>query len=105
MIDFQTVLDGFVDFFSNGLTRATWWEIVLYTLATTHITIAGVTVFLHRHQAHRALDMHAIPSHFFRFWLWLGTGMVTKEWVAIHRKHRAKCEPVDAPHSPVTRGI
>jgi stearoyl-CoA desaturase (delta-9 desaturase) len=105
MIDFQTVLDGFVDFFSNGVTRASWWEIVLYTLVTTHITIAGVTVFLHRHQAHRALDMHALPSHFFRFWLWLGTGMVTKEWVAIHRKHHAKCETVDDPHSPVTRGI
>jgi stearoyl-CoA desaturase (delta-9 desaturase) len=105
MIDFQTVLDGFVDFFSNGVTRASWWEVVLYTLVTTHITIAGVTVFLHRHQAHRSLDLHALPSHFFRFWLWLGTGMVTKEWVAIHRKHHAKCETVDDPHSPVTRGI
>ncbi len=71
----------------------------------THITIAAVTIFLHRSQAHRALDLHPIPSHFFRFWLWLTTGMVTKEWVAIHRKHHAKCETDDDPHSPQTRGI
>ena len=71
----------------------------------THITIAAVTIFLHRAQAHRALDLHPVPSHFFRFWLWLTTGMVTKEWVAIHRKHHAKCETVDDPHSPQTRGI
>ena len=71
----------------------------------THITIAAVTIFLHRSQAHRALDLHAIPSHFFRFWLWLTTGMVTKEWVAIHRKHHAKCETDEDPHSPQTRGI
>ena len=82
-----------------------WWQIVLYTLATTHITIAAVTIFLHRAQAHRALDLHGIPSHFFRFWLWLGSGMVTKEWVAIHRKHHARVETADDPHSPQTRGI
>jgi stearoyl-CoA desaturase (delta-9 desaturase) len=74
-------------------------------LVTTHITIAAVTIFLHRAQAHRALDLHAIPAHFFRFWLWMTTGMVTKEWVAIHRKHHAKCETVDDPHSPQTRGL
>jgi stearoyl-CoA desaturase (Delta-9 desaturase) len=91
---------------SDGLwAQATWWQIVLFTLITTHITIAAVTIFLHRAQAHRALDLHAIPAHFFRFWLWLTTGMVTKEWVAIHRKHHAKCETEDDPHSPVTRGI
>ena len=78
---------------------------MLYTLVTTHITIAAVTIFLHRAQAHRALDLHPIPSHFFRFWLWLTTGMVTKEWVAIHRKHHAKCETEEDPHSPQTRGI
>jgi stearoyl-CoA desaturase (delta-9 desaturase) len=78
---------------------------LLFTLVTTHITIAAVTVFLHRSQAHRALELHGIPSHFFRFWLWLTTGMVTKEWVAIHRKHHAKCETEDDPHSPQTRGI
>ena len=85
--------------------HATVWQTVVYTLIVTHITIAAVTIYLHRHQAHRALDLHALPSHFFRFWLWLTTGMVTKEWAAIHRKHHAKCETVDDPHSPVTRGI
>jgi len=99
------VLNAAVDWLGHGLWNLAWWQIVLYTLATTHITIAAVTIFLHRSQAHRALDLHAIPSHFFRFWLWVGTGMVTKEWVAIHRKHHAKCETVDDPHSPQTRGL
>ncbi|WP_422843613.1 DesA family fatty acid desaturase [Acidovorax sp. M2(2025)] len=99
------VLNAAVDWLGHGLWNLAWWQIVLYTLATTHITIAAVTIFLHRSQAHRALDLHAIPSHFFRFWLWIGTGMVTKEWVAIHRKHHAKCETVDDPHSPQTRGL
>ncbi len=98
-------LDLVLDFLLNGFTHATGWQILLFTLAVTHITIAGVTIFLHRCQAHRALDLHAIPSHFFRFWLWMTTGMVTKEWAAIHRKHHAKCETVEDPHSPVTRGI
>jgi stearoyl-CoA desaturase (Delta-9 desaturase) len=99
------VLNGAIDWLANGLWNLSWWQIVLYTLVTTHITIASVTIFLHRAQAHRAMDLHAIPSHFFRFWLWLSTGMVTKEWVAIHRKHHAKCETPDDPHSPQTRGI
>ena len=97
--------DAAVDWLANGLTNASWWQIVLYTLVTTHITIASVTIYLHRHQAHRAMDLHAIPSHFFRFWLWLGTGQVTKEWVSVHRKHHAKCETEEDPHSPQTRGI
>ncbi len=101
----QTILNVLVDFFSHGVLNASWWEVVLYTLVLTHITIAGVTIYLHRAQAHRALDLGPIPQHFFRFWMWLTTGMVTKEWVAIHRKHHAKCETVDDPHSPVTRGI
>lgn len=99
------MFNAIIDFLSNGLTGATAWQIVIFTLAVTHITIAGVTIYLHRCQAHRALDLHAIPSHFFRFWLWLSTGMVTKEWAAIHRKHHAKCETEEDPHSPVTRGI
>ncbi|MFY3385656.1 DesA family fatty acid desaturase [Paracidovorax sp. MALMAid1276] len=99
------VLNAAIDWLGHGLWNLAWWQIVLYTLATTHITIAGVTIFLHRAQAHRSLDLHAIPSHFFRFWLWIGTGMVTKEWVAIHRKHHAKCETADDPHSPQTRGL
>ena len=100
-----SVFDAAVDLFAHGLSGFNGWEIVAFTLVATHLTIAAVTVFLHRAQAHRALDLHAIPSHFFRFWLWLTTGMVTKEWVAIHRKHHAKCETEDDPHSPQTRGI
>ncbi|MRD46186.1 fatty acid desaturase [Caenimonas koreensis] len=99
------VLNSTIELFAHGLLNLSWWQIILYTLVTTHITIAAVTIFLHRTQAHRAMDLGPIPSHFFRFWLWLGTGMVTKEWVAIHRKHHAKCETVDDPHSPQTRGI
>ena len=101
----SAVLYAAIDWLANGLLNLSWWQIVLYTLVTTHITIASVTIFLHRTQAHRAMDLGPIPSHFFRFWLWIGTGMVTKEWVAIHRKHHAKCETVDDPHSPQTRGI
>src|SRR4051794_14196876 len=101
----NSVFYALLDWLSHGFSSFNAWEIVAYTLITTHITIAAVTGFLHRAQAHRALDLHAIPSHFFRLWLWLGSGMVTKEWVAIHRKHHAKCETEDDPHSPQTRGI
>ncbi|NMG35693.1 acyl-CoA desaturase [Azoarcus sp. TTM-91] len=89
----------------SGLFDLPWWGYVLVALVLTHITIASVTIFLHRHQAHRALDLHPIPSHFFRCWLWLTTGMETKAWAAIHRKHHAKCETEEDPHSPQTRGI
>jgi stearoyl-CoA desaturase (delta-9 desaturase) len=105
MTDLQSIFSALVDWAANGLVETSWWQLVIYTLVLTHITIASVTIFLHRAQAHRALELHAIPSHFFRLWLWLTTGMVTKEWVAIHRKHHAKCETVDDPHSPVTHGI
>ena len=88
-----------------GLIDLPWWGYIAVTLGLTHITIASITIFLHRHQAHRALELHALPSHFFRFWLWLTTGMVTKEWTAIHRKHHAKCETSDDPHSPQVLGI
>ncbi|CAN5307838.1 acyl-CoA desaturase [soil metagenome] len=101
----NTVLASTLDFLSNGLTGASTWQVVIFTLIVTHVTIASVTIFLHRCQAHRALDLHPLPSHFFRFWLWLTTGQVTKEWASIHRKHHAKCETADDPHSPVTRGI
>jgi stearoyl-CoA desaturase (delta-9 desaturase) len=104
-MSFDTLLNATLDFLANGVTRATAWQVVVFTLVVTHLTIISVTVFLHRCQAHRALELHAIPSHFFRFWLWLTTGMITKEFAAIHRKHHAKCETVDDPHSPVTRGI
>ena len=95
----------FLSLASHGLIDLPWWGYVAVALILTHVTIAAVTIFLHRSQAHRALDLHPIVSHFFRFWLWLTTGMVTKEWVAIHRKHHAKVETPDDPHSPQTRGI
>ncbi|MBJ7311111.1 fatty acid desaturase [Rugamonas sp. CCM 8940] len=98
-------LNAVLEFLANGVTGLTAWQVFFYTLIVTHITIASVTIYLHRHQAHRALELHAIPSHFFRFWLWLTTGQVTKEWAAIHRKHHAKCDTEEDPHSPVTRGI
>jgi stearoyl-CoA desaturase (delta-9 desaturase) len=100
-----TARDAVVQWLDGGLVQASGWQVLVVTLVLTHITIAAVTIYLHRAQAHRALELHALPSHFFRFWLWLTTGMVTKEWVAIHRKHHAKCETVDDPHSPITRGI
>ena len=90
---------------TTGLLDLTVWGHLLAVLILTHITIAAVTIFLHRHQAHHALDLHPVISHFFRFWLWLTTGMVTKEWVAIHRKHHVRCETADDPHSPQIRGI
>ena len=89
----------------EGIIELPWWGYVLVTLALTHVTIAGVTIFLHRHQAHRALDLGPLPSHFFRLWLWLTTGMVTREWAAIHRKHHAKCETDADPHSPQVLGL
>src|SRR6266513_3939195 len=89
----------------SGFLELPWWGDIAAALALTHITIAGVTVYLHRCQAHRALELHPVVSHFFRFWLWLTTGMITKEWASIHRKHHAKCETEDDPHSPQTRGI
>ena len=89
----------------NGIIDLPWWGYVLVTLGLTHITIAGVTIFLHRHQAHRALDLHPLVSHFFRLWLWLTTGMVTKAWTAIHRKHHARCETEEDPHSPQILGL
>ncbi len=88
----------------QGAVDLPWWGYVLVLLGTTHVTIAAVTIFLHRAQAHRALDLHPIVSHFFRMWLWLTTGMVTREWVAIHRKHHAKCETAEDPHSPMVYG-
>ena len=102
---FSNILHSVLEFMSTGLVGLSAWEAVVYTLVVTHITIAAVTIYLHRHQAHRALELHAIPSHFFRFWLWLTTGQVTKEWAAIHRKHHAKCDTEEDPHSPQTRGI
>ncbi len=89
----------------SGLFGLPWWGNVVVALALTHVTIVGVTVFLHRHQAHHALDLHPVVSHFFRLWLWLTTGMVTKQWAAVHRKHHAKCDTPEDPHSPQILGL
>ena len=89
----------------SGIFGLPWWGYIVVTLVFTHITIAAVTIYLHRHSAHRALDLHPVISHFFRLWLWLTTGMETKKWTAVHRKHHARCETEEDPHSPVVLGI
>ncbi|NDU92173.1 MAG: acyl-CoA desaturase [Ferrovum sp.] len=89
----------------SGILNLSWWGDVIAALVMTHVTIVAVTIFLHRHQAHRALDLAPAISHFFRLWLWMTTGMVTREWAAVHRKHHAKCETVEDPHSPQVLGI
>jgi len=95
----------FSEQFLSGLIDLPWWGYIFVALVLTQITIASVTIFLHRYQAHHGLDLHPVFSHFFRFWLWLTTGMVTREWVAVHRKHHAKVETEEDPHSPQILGI
>jgi fatty-acid desaturase len=102
--------NGMADFLMNrtsyfGLLDLSLWQMVMVTLVLTQVTILSVTLYLHRHSAHSALDLHPVLSHFFRFWLWLATGTVTKEWTAVHRKHHAKCETEEDPHSPVVKGL
>jgi fatty-acid desaturase len=89
----------------SGFLDLSIWQLVAITLAMTHLTIVSVTVYLHRYSAHRALNLHPALKHLFRLWLWLSTGQNTREWTAIHRKHHAKCETVDDPHSPVIMGL
>lgn len=98
-------MQNILNFLAGGLLQWSWWQIVLFTLVVTHFTIISVTLFLHRSQAHRGLDLHPAVMHVCRFWLWLTTGMITKEWVAIHRKHHARCEREGDPHSPVVFGL
>ena len=98
-------LDATLNWLSYGLLHFSGWQVFIVTMVLTHITIASVTIYLHRHSAHRALDLHPVVSHFFRFWLWLTTAQVTKEWTSIHRKHHAKCEQAEDPHSPHVHGI
>ncbi len=99
------MLDTLLNFAAHGLANAGWLTILLYVLVTTQLTIMAVTLYLHRSQAHRGVDFHPVVSHFLRFWNWLGTGMVTKEWVAVHRKHHAHVETAEDPHSPQVAGI
>jgi stearoyl-CoA desaturase (Delta-9 desaturase) len=101
----ETMFDSTVDFLVNGLTHASWPMLVLYFVIVSQLTIFSVTLYLHRSQAHRGVDFHPVLAHFFRFWAWFSTAMVTKEWVAIHRKHHAKCETAEDPHSPQVYGI
>ena len=89
----------------EGLLALSWWQHVLVVLAFTHVTIVSVTVYLHRYSAHRSLELHPALKHFFRLWLWMTTGMVTREWTAIHRKHHAVCETEEDPHSPQIFGL
>ncbi|HEX5339503.1 MAG TPA: fatty acid desaturase [Gammaproteobacteria bacterium] len=89
----------------HGFLDAPLWACFLVTAVFMHITITAVTLYLHRDQTHRGLDLHPGLQHFFRFWLWMTTGMVTREWVAVHRKHHAHCETEADPHSPQVRGL
>ncbi len=95
----------FLEFLAGGLFQAGWGTLALYLLVATHHTIFSVKLYLHPSQAHRGVDFHPLIAHVFRFWTWLTTSMITKEWVAIHRKHHAKCETDEDPHSPVQKGI
>ena len=101
----DSLLSAAIDWLSGGLLQLAWWQVLLIGLVLTHITIVSVTLYLHRHSAHRALDLHPAVQHFFRFWLWMTTGMTTKAWTAIHRKHHAKCEREEDPHSPQIFGL
>ncbi|TYT25892.1 acyl-CoA desaturase [Luteimonas viscosa] len=94
-----------IDFLAGGLLQWGFWPLAAYFLVATQLTILSVTLYLHRSQAHRGVDFHPMLAHFFRFWTWLTTSMITREWVAIHRKHHAKCETEEDPHSPMHKGI
>ncbi|MEZ0472707.1 acyl-CoA desaturase [Luteimonas salinilitoris] len=94
-----------LDFLAGGLLQFGFWPLALLFLVATQLTILSVTLYLHRSQAHRGVDFHPLLAHVFRFWTWLTTSMITREWVAIHRKHHAKCETEDDPHSPQFKGI
>jgi stearoyl-CoA desaturase (delta-9 desaturase) len=99
------MFDTLLNFLTGGVVGLGWWGMALVLLVFTQLTIFAVTLYLHRSQAHRGVDFHPVIAHFFRFWTWLTTSMITKEWVAIHRKHHAKVETDEDPHSPVTKGI
>ncbi len=99
------MLESLLAFLDGGLTKAGWPAMLVYFIIAGQLTILAVTLYLHRCQTHRGVDLHPLPSHFFRFWLWLTTAMKTKEWVAVHRKHHARCETEEDPHSPHVHGI
>ncbi|HEY0232181.1 MAG TPA: fatty acid desaturase [Dokdonella sp.] len=99
------MFDTLLSFASRGLTQASWGTWIAYLLIVTQLTIFTVTLYLHRSQSHRGVDFHPVVANFFRFWSWFSTGMITKEYVAIHRKHHAKCETEEDPHSPQVHGL
>jgi stearoyl-CoA desaturase (Delta-9 desaturase) len=98
-------MQAFIDFLGGGVAQFGWVGLLVYLLVATQLTIFSVTLYLHRSQAHRGVDFHPVLAHFFRFWTWLTTSMITREWAAIHRKHHAKCETEEDPHSPMHKGI
>jgi len=98
-------MQSFLEFLAGGVAQFGWVSLLVYFLIATQLTIFSVTLYLHRSQAHRGVDFHPVLAHFFRFWTWLTTSMITKEWAAIHRKHHAKCETEEDPHSPMHKGI
>jgi stearoyl-CoA desaturase (Delta-9 desaturase) len=91
--------------FLYGILDLSFWGYVLVTFVMIQFTFMGVTLYLHRDATHRSLDLHPALRHIFRFWLWMSSGIVTREWVAVHRKHHARCETKDDPHSPVVHGL
>jgi stearoyl-CoA desaturase (delta-9 desaturase) len=101
----RIMFDTLISFASRGLTQASWGTWIAYLLVVTQLTILTMTLYLHRAQSHRGVDFHPVLAHFFRFWSWFATGINTKEYVAIHRKHHAKCETAEDPHSPQIAGI
>ena len=99
------MLQALLNFLAHGLTGASWVGVLIYALVVTQLTIFSVTLYLHRSQTHRGVDFHPAINHAFRFWLWLSTGMITKEWVGVHRKHHARVDTAEDPHSPQYAGI
>lgn len=91
--------------FLYGFLNLSFWGYVLVTFLLIQVTFMGVTLYLHRDATHRSLDLHPVLRHFFRFWLWMTSGIITREWVAVHRKHHARCETPEDPHSPVVLGL
>ena len=93
------------DWLARGFSQASYWQMAAYFLVVTQLTMMSTTLYLHRSAAHRGVDFHPVVAHWFRFWSWLTTAMVTREWTAVHRKHHAKCETAEDPHSPRFQGI
>lgn len=94
-----------LNFLETGFLNLSIGQIIITLLIVTQITILAVTLYLHREQTHKGVEFHPVIQHFFRFWLWMTTGMQTKDWVAVHRKHHAHCETATDPHSPHHHGI